>query len=272
MTTEAVISVDGFVVESAGHRAEVRYEPFDSGLLDLAIGRAFVPDHLGRPTLRQLLLELAERAGDAGFDQLLRRVDASSFDDIWALESTGYLLMDVGVTFGRRFASPYEPKVVPHVRVRPAVPEDVELLLETMLDVPWGSRYEADPAYDRAAVRDLQARWLRNSLAGRADHVLIGHVDGQPAGYVTCRFVEEHGERIGEIDLVGTVPAFRGRGVAAAVVDHSLAWFSERVALVTVRTQATNTIAAGVYERAGMTLRHSDMTFRLALTERGGKP
>ena len=40
---------------------------------------------------------------------------------------------------------------------------------------------------------------------------------------------------------------------------------------MTVRTQATNFTAAGVYERAGMTLRQSDMTFRLALTERGGK-
>jgi len=38
-----------------------------------------------------------------------------------------------------------------------------------------------------------------------------------------------------------------------------------------VRTQATNTVAAGLYERAGMTLRQSDMTFRLALTQRGGK-
>jgi ribosomal protein S18 acetylase RimI-like enzyme len=272
MTAEVSMSIDSFEVELAGHRAEVRYEPFDSGLLDLTIGRAFLPDGVAGPAQQRLLQELAARADAAGYDQLIRRVDASSFQDIWALESNGYLLMDVGVTFGRRFTGPYEPQASPHVDVRPAVPEDVEQLLGTMLDVPWGSRYEADPAYDRDAVRDLQARWLRNSLAGRADHVLIGHVDGRPAGYVTCRFVEEDGEHIGDIDLVGTVPAFRGRGVAATIVDHSLAWFSERVALVTVRTQATNTIAAGVYERAGMTLRHSDMTFRLALTERGGKP
>jgi ribosomal protein S18 acetylase RimI-like enzyme len=271
MTAETITSVDGFVVESSGHRAEVRYEPFDSGLLDLAIGRALLPDRVARPDQQRLLQSLAARADEAGYDQLIRRVDASSFDDVWALESTGYLLMDVGVTFARRLAGPYEPKHAPQVEVRPAISDDVEQLLATMLDVPWGSRYEADPAYDRDAVRNLQARWLRNSLVGRADHVLIGHVEHRPAGYVTCRLVEEHGERIGEIDLVGTVPAFRGRGVAAAIVDHSLAWFSERVAVVTVRTQATNTIAAGVYERAGMTLRHSDMTFRLALTERGGK-
>jgi ribosomal protein S18 acetylase RimI-like enzyme len=264
-------TMEDVVVESAGHRGLVRRDAFDSELLGLDVGRVDVPSDVSRPALERLLRALAGPAGEAGFDQLIRRVAASSFGDIWALESTGYLLMDVGVTFALRFTGRHEPKPTPHIEVRPAASSDVEHLLETMLDVPWGSRYEADPAYDRDAVRSLQARWLRNSLAGRADHVLIGHVDGQPAGYVTCRLLEEHGERIGEIDLVGTVPAFRGRGVAATIVDHSLAWFTEHVALVTVRTQATNTIAAGVYERAGMTLRHSDMTFRLALTERGGK-
>jgi ribosomal protein S18 acetylase RimI-like enzyme len=264
-------AMEDLVVDSGRLRGEVRYDSFDSELLGLVVGRAIVPADTPRDQLARLYRGLAIRAGAAGFDQLLRRVPASSFDEIWTLESTGYRMMDVGVTFARRLPGPFEPKVVPHVDVRPAVPADVEHLLETMLDVPWGSRYEADSAYDREAVRNLQARWLRNSLAGRADHVLIGHVEGQPAGYVTCRLIDEHGERIGEIDLVGTVPAFRGRGVAAAIVDQSLAWFSTRVELVTVRTQATNTVAASVYERAGMTLRESDVTFRLALTERGGK-
>jgi len=259
------------LVESAGHAGEVRYDAFDSELLELAVGRAVVAPNVFQPALERLLTTLADRAVEAGFDQLIRRVPAASFQDIWALESTGYRLMDVGVTFARRFQRPFEARAAADVDVRPAAANDVELLLETMLDVPWGSRYEVDPAYHRDTVRRLQAQWLRNSLAGRADHVLVGHVEGQPAGYVTCRLVEEHGEQIGEIDLVGTAPAFRGRGVAAAIVDRSLVWFSERVELVTVRTQATNTVAAGVYERAGMTLRQADMTFRLALTERGGK-
>jgi ribosomal protein S18 acetylase RimI-like enzyme len=271
MTAGPPATLGDVVVESGIHRGEVRYEPFDSELLGLVVGRTLAPADLRRRELERLLQTLADRAGEAGFDQLIRRVAASSFDEIWALESAGYLLMDVGVTFVRRLDRAFPPQAATQVDVRAATPGDVEHLLETMLDVPWGSRYEADPAYDRVAVRSLQARWLRNSLAGRADHVLVGHIEGQPAGYVTCRLVEEHGDRIGEIDLVGTVPAFRGRGVAAAIIDRSLAWFSERVELVTVRTQATNTAAAGVYERAGMTLRHSDMTFRLALTERGGK-
>jgi ribosomal protein S18 acetylase RimI-like enzyme len=272
LNTPASSTVDGHIhVEAGDHWAQIRYEPFDSELLGLRVGRTVTSTRPGRRELETLLRRVEVQARAAGFDQLIRRVDASAFEEIWALESTGHLLMDVGVTFARRFDGPLEAMPRAGVAVRTATGADIERLLETMLDVPWGSRYEADPAYDRQAVQALQSRWLRNSLAGRADHVLVGHVDGQPAGYVTCRLIEEHGEQIGEIDLVGTVPAYRGRGVAATIVQHSLAWFSTRISYVTVRTQATNTTAAGVYERSGMTLRHSDMTFRRALTEQGGR-
>lgn len=258
-------------VSEDGHTIAILDEPFDSELLDLRIGRLAPSPDIPRPHLDVLLARAATRARSDGFDQLLHRVPASSSDDIWALEDAGYQLMDIGVTFARRLDGPRAASARSHVAVRPASSADIEELLETMLDVPWGSRYEADPAYSRAAVRRLQAQWLRNSLSGRADHVLIGVVDGRPAGYVTCRFHEEDDETAGEIDLVGTVPAFRGRGVAATVVAAALGWFSTRVSLVTVRTQATNTVAAGVYERAGMTLHRSDLTFRLALTPRGGR-
>jgi hypothetical protein len=44
-----------------------------------------------------------------------------------------------------------------------------------------------------------------------------------------------------------------------------MAWFLSKAELVTVRTQATNYAAANLYERAGFTLRSSDLTFRLSL-------
>jgi len=266
-TQQAVAEV---AVTLDDRQGTITFEPFDSEFLGLTIGRAYVPDDLDERPLTALLQAIAESGREAGYDQLLRRVPAASFAHIWALEAVGYRLMDVGVTFARRVSDRFEATVADHVAIGPATESDVEALLENMFDAPWGSRYEADPVYDRAAVQQLQARWLRNSLSVRAEHVLVGHLEGKPAGYVTCRLHEEDGELIGEIDLVGTVPAARGRGVAAAIVQSSLAWFAERVELVTVRTQSTNHVAAGVYERAGMTLHSSDMTFRMALTPRGG--
>jgi GNAT superfamily N-acetyltransferase len=133
-----------------------------------------------------------------------------------------------------------------------------------MLEQPWGSRYEADPAYDPAHVRQLRERWLWNSHRGRAAAILVGDVDGQPAGYATCVIDARSGH--GDIELVGTLPQFRGRRIGLRLIEHAVAWFSTRTRKVTVRTQATNFPAAALYEKSGFTLDFSDLTFRLSLT------
>lgn len=245
-------------------------EPFDSELLGLRIGRLRLP--ATDPTDRaKLIADLAARGHVDGYDQLLSRVPLSALSDVWALESVGFEVMDVGVTFTRTIDPSFIAPTPTSCTTRLAADADIETLLVTMLDVPWGSRYEADPAYDRSAVQRLQTRWLRNSLRGRADAVWVGDVDGTAMGYATCRVVTENGAQEGEIDLVGTVPAARRRGIAKAVVDAALGWFAPRVPRVTVRTQATNYTAAALYERAGMTLHHTDVTLRLALTTLGGQ-
>ena len=142
---------------------------------------------------------------------------------------------------------------------------------ECVLDMPrgpdpWGSRYEADPEYSEDAVRELRTQWLWNSHRGRAAAVLVGRLDDDAAGYVTCLLDEPTGH--GEIELVGTLPRFRGRRVAHRLLQHAVSWFSTRATRVTVRTQATNFAAAALYEKAGFTLAFSDLTFRLSLAAR----
>jgi GNAT superfamily N-acetyltransferase len=152
--------------------------------------------------------------------------------------------------------------------VRPSTDADMEAIVAAMVGQPWGSRYESDPAYDAGRIRDLRGRWLWNSHRGRADVVLVGILDGRPAGYVTCRLDRSTGH--GEIELVGTLPEFRGRRVASRILAHATAWFSTRATAVTVRTQATNIAAANLYETGGFTLRSSDMTFRLTIGRHDG--
>jgi ribosomal protein S18 acetylase RimI-like enzyme len=83
------------------------------------------------------------------------------------------------------------------------------------------------------------------------------------AGYVICLLDEATGH--GEIDLVGTIPEFRGRGLAAAVVQEAIRWFDSVAEIVTVRTQASNFTAATLYERSGFRLSLSDITYRKRL-------
>jgi GNAT superfamily N-acetyltransferase len=241
-------------------------EPFDTEVLGLRIGRIGSASAPSRDGYRALFDELAARATREGYQQILRRTGLENLAEVWALEGAGFELMDVGVTFARTLRGPIEPAVHEDLTIRPSTDDDIGQIVEAMVRDPWGSRYESDPAYEAGRVRELRTRWLWNSHRGRADAVLVGVLDGRPAGYVTCRL--DRGDGPGEIELVGTLPGFRGRRVAARVLAHAVAWFSTRTTAVTVRTQATNIAAANLYESGGFTLRGSDMTFRLSLNRR----
>jgi GNAT superfamily N-acetyltransferase len=255
----------GAPLESTGALA-FGAEPFDTAVLGLQIGRIASASAPSCGGYGALFAELARRARSDGYVQVLRRTGLENLTEIWALEGAGFELMDVGVTFSRTLRGLIEPAVHEDLTVRPSTDDDIEQIVEAMVRDPWGSRYESDPAYEASRIRELRTRWLWNSHRGRADVVLVGVLDGRPAGYVTCRL--DRGTGPGEIELVGTLPGFRGRRVASRVLADSVAWFSTRTTAITVRTQATNIAAANLYESGGFTLRGYDMTFRLNLNRR----
>ena len=242
-------------------------EPFDSEIFARQIAKVVVETAPSTRAHRALYAALSERANARGVAQILRRVSVSDLPEIWALEGTGFELMDVGVTFARKFGEPIETPSFTDLTVRIATDDDMATIVPAMIERPWGSRYEADPGYTPSQVKDMRTRWLWNCHRGRAEAVFVGVLQGEPAGYVTC--IRHAATGIGEIDLVGTLPAFRARGVASRVLEHAVSWFSTRCRLLTVRTQATNFAAAGLYEKAGFTLNASDMTFRLNLSPEG---
>lgn len=251
-------------VDISDGSALVRLDSFDSDAFGRRIARivdlsARQPAGYGR-----LLIEVNSRAREAGFSQLLRRTPIGSMDEVWALERGGFQLLDVGVTFSRRPEHQIETRPEPpHICV--ADREDMEEIVSTMAPLPWGSRYEADPEYHPTQIQALRAQWLWNSFDGRADRVFVAKVDGVVVGYATCVLDTE--TRAGDIELVGTFPQYRGRGIATHLVGHIVSWLSARVVSVTVRTQASNVIACGVYERAGFVLASCDLTFRKKLDE-----
>jgi ribosomal protein S18 acetylase RimI-like enzyme len=239
-------------------------EPFDSEVFGLEIGRIAGARASSAEQYRCLFEAVLCRARMAGYGQVLRRTAVSNLAEIWGLEGAGFELMDVGVTFAQRVA-PGTREAVSYsdLHVGLSTDADIEAIARDMVLEPWASRYEADPAYAPDRVRELRSRWLTNLHRGRAQAFFVGRMDGQPAGYVTCTVDGRTG--IGDIELVGTMPAFRGRRVASRVLEHALWWFSTRTPQVTVRTQATNIGAATLYERAGFTLHSSDLTFRAAI-------
>jgi ribosomal protein S18 acetylase RimI-like enzyme len=242
--------------------AVLRFDAFDSEVFDRPIGR--IADLRSRSVgdLETMIATAVEAACALDWDQLLRRTPTSDLRSVWALERAGFELMDIGVTFSKVLGSDDGSDRVEST-IRPATAGDIEAIIPAMVELPWGGRYDADPTYTREQVREVRARWLRNSVAGRADVVLVELLDDVPAGYVTAIITDDASSA--EIDLVGTLPTFRGRGVASRLLRSTLGELARSTGLVTVRTQADNFAAAALYERAGFTLSQSDLTFRLNL-------
>ncbi|PYR81221.1 MAG: hypothetical protein DMF87_06160 [Acidobacteria bacterium] len=200
-------------------------ESFDSEAFGIEIGRIRAAYATSAAGYRLLFKSVLQRARAEHFQQVLRRTRLENLEEVWALEATGFEMMDVVVTFARSVAPAAALPVWPDLRVEEATDETFEVI-----------------AHERAAA------------------FFVGIMEDRPAGYVTCVLHDHTGE--GEIELVGTLPEFRGRRVATRIIERALPWFAERCRVVTVRTQATNIAAANLYERVGFTLRCTEATFR----------
>ena len=82
--------------------------------------------------------------------------------------------------------------------------------------------------------------------------VQVATEDSQTAGFVALKLHSE--DRMGEIHMIAVDPAFQRRGIAAALTQHSLAWFRE-VGMTTVMVETGgdpgHAPARRTYESAG---------------------
>lgn len=253
----------GFRQEGAPTAIVAGTDTFDSELLHLRIARVLAAQAQTTVEFVELYRDLASQLSQAAYDQIVRRIAADNLSEAWALEQAGFELMDVGLVFARHLADPLPIPSYNDLIVRHANQTDIDCFAPSMTRDPWGSRYEADPGYDEQDVRQLRIQWLRNSLNGRAALFLVGQNDSNIAGYVTGLLDNEANQ--GEIELVGTLPEFRGRRIASRILKYAIAWYSTRVDLLTVRTQATNFPAANLYEGLDFKLYRSDLTYRCDL-------
>jgi len=109
--------------------------------------------------------------------------------------------------------------------------------------------------------RELLVALARIAQA-RADTALfVARVDGQVAGSAGLAVMDTPRGRIGELHIASTLPAFRGRGVQAALLQARLeAARDAGCALVFVGARPANTSARNT-ERAGFGLAFTKVTF-----------
>ncbi|HMK71863.1 MAG TPA: GNAT family N-acetyltransferase [Myxococcaceae bacterium] len=139
---------------------------------------------------------------------------------------------------------------------RPAVAADARALEDIAGEAHRGTRFFTDPHFPKERSIELYRTWIRNSLGGAADAVLVVDDASGPAGYATAS-VKAGG--LGEIGLVGVAARARGQGLGRALVAAVVHWIGERgCTRAQVVTQGLNAVALRLYQGAG---------FRIARTQ-----
>lgn len=161
-------------------------------------------------------------------------------------EDHGYRLMDLRTTWRWQ---PGTEAAKASVLARPARPEVGPALEAISRECYHDTRFYNDPGFPRPLVTRLYETWIRRSVEGFADAVLVTDDHAGPSGYITCH---REGWRIG---LVGVAERARGQGVGQALVAGALEWFKDRQAPeVLVVTQGRNAAALRLYQSSGFVL------------------
>ena len=159
-----------------------------------------------------------------------------------------FLLVDIRMTFEKACGS-NPPADKADLPVRPAQEEDIPILQGIAASSYRDSRYYFDPNFPDAICDKFYATWIEKSCRGYEDIVLVSHLDGRAAGFISCSIIEPGR---GQIGLVGVGPEYRGRGQGQVLLQAAQRWFQDQGAeRIFVVTQGRNIAAQRLYQRAG---------------------
>jgi GNAT superfamily N-acetyltransferase len=204
------------------------------------VSACVVPATPERSVFNAVTYESPERLGDA-LEELVRLYDAAGVAAwcVWVPPGDGEACARLERTGHVLDASPDAM-----IRTLPGFERPAAAALDHWTST--GDLAEAaavnDGSYGYAT--DSFARGLAGGLGGEA-HVHVAYSDGLP---VASAVTTDHGGNT-EVDLVATVPAARGRGIAGALLGHALADAAERGSSTT--TLVATRLGRPVYERLG---------------------
>jgi ribosomal protein S18 acetylase RimI-like enzyme len=178
--------------------------------------------------------------------------DSADAPSAHAAESGGFRLMDVRVEL-RRSAEPQDVE-----GIRAARGDDTEVLRAIARASHGITRFYADPGFPDERCDDFYDTWIRRSLEGWAQGVLVVEHEGRAAGYVSCHLDDGNGS----IGLIAVDEAVRGAGLGVTLARAAVGWCAEQGATsMSVVTQGRNVQALRTFERAGFRVDSLELWF-----------
>jgi GNAT superfamily N-acetyltransferase len=228
---------------------------WDSSLLKKKIGQ------LGSiPAEKYRLESLLEKARSKGFSYVTCRLYSQQVNHTQILESLGFYLTDIGVTFEIRtdaFLIKTRPcKVSAGLIVRKASRGDIPKLKKMATSLFSESRFYHDPFFSLREADAIFQSWVENSVIGNAADIVFYIPD---KGFITCKKTRA---KTGGIKLIGVRKKNRSRGVGSMLMGRAMEWFKNNdIRSVTVRTQLKNIDGVNFYVKCGFSLKGYDMVY-----------
>lgn len=207
--------------------------------------------------------ELLREARAEGYAHLIFRTSSAEFTSIWAAETAGLRLVDVGVDSSIDLARGVPARPADASAVRPACAADLPALRELAAEAFTLSRFSADPFFTAEQVREFHRAWTTNLFKGLAQAVLVCERGDTIAGFVSCARTGDEGR----IPLIAARSGFRGQGIGRSLIDTALRWFADAgCRVVHIKTQAHNVAALALYHRSGFNVSKTELTFSITLS------
>ena len=219
--------------------------PWDSEFFGVNIGRV----QMKNAALPQLAATVRE-ADQSGIACLYWLVDSADLLSAHSASQCGFRLVDIRITYER----PLGASPAPSQSLRAMTPEDFPALAAIARGSHGNSRFFADGNFSAERCAALYEEWLRKSR-----NVLVGEVDGQPAGYCSCDLREDG---TGSIGLIAVDPRFRRLRLGQSLVEGALEFFRKSgMETATVVTQGQNIASQRLYQRCGFVTKSIQLWF-----------
>ncbi len=199
------------------------------------------------------------KAKAEGFQYIICKLEFRDTRLIRFLESSGFYLSDIGVTWQVRTGefrhTENSGKEKMGRAVAAATVRDIPMLRKLTKSLFRESRFYHDPFFSKENADRLYLAWVDNSVKGAAADIVFCV---PREGFVTCR----ERRRSGEIVLLGVKKDSRRKGTGTALVEEAMRWFTgQGFHSVSVRTQLRNLVAMNFYLKLGFTVKSHDMVF-----------
>jgi uncharacterized protein (UPF0276 family)/ribosomal protein S18 acetylase RimI-like enzyme len=226
-------------MQTGSSEAVIAPEPWDTEFF-----RVQVASITSDPTTPECLDYACVRCRETGVDCLY--FETGNSDERAAAIERGFDHVDTKLIFERTLDGDRDTD--PAETVRPVRELDRPRLREIAGSTYHDTRFYNDDRFDEVTCDELYATWIANACDDYADEVLVATAADRPVGFITCS-VEDG---TGEIGLVGVASQAQGQGLGTALLTAAIDWFNRHHAdRVTVRTQAGNDSAIGLYRAAG---------------------